>query len=166
MIWADRVIILEEGSVTQAGTPKSLYDRPSSATSAAATGDVNLIPVVVTGSKVESIIGNWTVAEPPLQGEGLAVVRPSAFSTVEPGGDSDFIFGIEEGGFHEGSWYLRGILSGGLILRVVLPGQIEIHKGKLLPLRFDPAQATLVPGEHAPTRVDPFGAIPSRSDSR
>ena len=73
---------------------------------------------------------------------GQPALHLAALSPVE----SDLIFGVEEASFQDGRWIATGILSGGLNLRVALPGGIAVHKGKLLPLRFDPSRFVLLRG--------------------
>jgi len=61
------------------------------------------------------------------------------------GEDSDLIFGVEEASFRDGRWHLRGFITGGLILHVAVPRETAVHKGKLFPLRYDPARFRLLP---------------------
>ncbi len=75
---------------------------------------------------------------------GVALARPEAFVVAAAGEESDLIFSVEEASFRLGRWSARGILSGGLILRVELPGELPLKKGRLLPLRFDPTRFTLL----------------------
>ena len=140
----DSVAVLEEGRIVQRGTPAEVYARPVSVAAAKATGEVNLIPVTVHGTTVESPIGAWEVAAPPFTGEGIALVRPGAFSTVAKGEESDFVFGVEEASFRDGRWHARGFLTGATTLHVVLPGDTRVHKGKLLALRYDVAGFVLL----------------------
>lgn len=140
----DRVIVLDRGSVVQEGAPSAVYRRPTSEAAALATGDVNIIPITIRGGAVESPIGSWTVAA-PFQGEGVALARPDDFCVAAPGEESDLIFGIEEASFREGRWIATGILTGPFDLRVTLPGDFAVHKGKLVPLRFESSRFVLLP---------------------
>jgi len=140
----DRVVVLDAGRVVQEGIPSEVYGNPSSAAAAAATGDVSVVPVTIRGDVVESVIGSWPIDPPPFQGEGVALIRPDYFSVAAPGQESDLIFSVEEAGFYGGAWHVRGVLSGAFLLRVTLPGNMSIHKGKLLALRYDPARFRLV----------------------
>ena len=74
------------------------------------------------------------------------MIRPDDFSVAAPGEESDLIFSIEEASFYGGAWHVRGVLSGAFLLRVTIPGDVAIHKGKLIALRYDPARFTLLPG--------------------
>jgi len=157
----DSVAILREGRVVQHGSAAHVYSRPTDDASAAATGDVNVIPVTVRKRTVESVIGAWEVSSPPFEGRGVALARPEEFHVVGPNEDSDLIFGVEEACFVDGRWIASGFLSGGFLLRVALPAATEIHKGKLLPLRYDGTRFVLIrrevelPAQSAPTDVVP-----------
>jgi ABC-type sugar transport system ATPase subunit len=141
----DAVVVLDEGRVIQTGTPAAVYARPANEAAAAATGEVNLVPVTIRGKTVESAIGAWDLDAPPFQGSGIALCRPEDFAVALPGEDSDFVFGVEEAGFADGRWLARGMLTGGVGLRVVLPAGTPLHKGRLLALRYDPARFRLLP---------------------
>jgi ABC-type sugar transport system ATPase subunit len=134
----DRIVVLDRGTVVQEGLPSQIYVQPASEAAALATGEVNVIPITIRGNVAESVIGAWTIEAPPFEGSGIALIRPEAFTVAARGEDSDLIFGVEEASFRDGRWHARGVLTGGLILRVVLPAGTEIHKGRLLPLRYDP----------------------------
>ncbi len=144
---SDRVVVLDEGRVVQQGVPSEIYGDPRSEAAAMATGDVNAIPVTVRGNVVESVIGSWDLATPPFQGSGIALARPADFTLAGPNEESDLIFSVEEASFYDGAWHARGLLSGAFLLRVTLPGSIEIHKGKLMALRYDATRFRLLPKE-------------------
>jgi hypothetical protein len=91
------------------------------------------------------VIGSWEIDPPPFQGEGVALVRPADFAAARPGEDSDVIFAVEEAGFAAGRWIARGMLTGGVTLRVELPAGSKVHKGRVLALRYDPARFSLLP---------------------
>ena len=142
----DRLVVLENGRVVQDDVAANVYRNPASMASAMATGEVNAIPITIRGDSIDSPIGSWTSAQPSFQGAGTALARPEDFSIAAAGEESDLIFGIEEASFEDGHWLATGILSGGLNLRVALPGDLAVHKGRLLPLRFDSSRFVLVRG--------------------
>ena len=141
--FTDRVVVLDRGRVVQEGSASHVYASPVSEAAAVATGAVNVIPIKIRNGIVESPIGSWESRA--FEGEGVALARPSDFELVKPGEDSEFIFGIEEAAFRDGRWTARGFLTGALSLRVELPREILVHKGRLLPLRYDSSRFTLVP---------------------
>ncbi|HSP16471.1 MAG TPA: ATP-binding cassette domain-containing protein [Thermoanaerobaculia bacterium] len=163
----DHIVVLDGGRVVQEGTAAQVYARPVHEAAAVATGDVNLVPVTIRGSSVDSVIGSWDVPGAPFQGSGVAFVRPEAFSIVEPGEESDLIAGVEEAAFQNGRWLVRSILSGGFILRISLPPDVVLHKGKLLALAYDPAAFSLTPRDiEMPRRSVPTDVVPPLAESR
>ena len=91
-----------------------------------------------------SAIGAWELDAPLFEGSGVALARPDDFAVAARGEDSDLIFGVEEASFRDGRWHLRGFITGGLILHVAVPRETAVHKGKLFPLRYDPARFRLL----------------------
>ncbi|MBV8519346.1 MAG: ATP-binding cassette domain-containing protein [Acidobacteria bacterium] len=163
----DAVVVLDDGRVVQHGSAAELFARPVDEAAAVAIGEVDAIPITIRGTSVESVIGAWELASPPFQGSGVALVRPGDFAPARAGEDSDLIFGIEEAGFADGRWLVRGVLSGGVTLRVELPRDANVHKGRLIALRYDPARFTLVPREQAPLQTTvPTDVVPSMRESR
>jgi putative spermidine/putrescine transport system ATP-binding protein len=167
LAYTDRVAVLDGGRIVQSGGAAEIFGAPVNDAAALATGEVNVIPVTIRGRTVESVIGMWEVDAPPFQGNGIALARPGDFFVTARGEDSDLIFGIEEAGFQQGTWVARGILSGGFVLRVTLPRDTFVAKGKLLPLRYDPARFRLLPREGVSLRTSvPTDVLPSLRDSR
>jgi ABC-type Fe3+/spermidine/putrescine transport system ATPase subunit len=162
----DRVAILSDGRLVQHGTPATLFAQPADDAVALALGEVNVVPVMIRGNVVESVIGSWELADPPFAGSGIALVRPDAFTVAGPNEESDLIFGIEEASFRGGAWHCRGVLSGNVVLRVVLPRRHSIHKGKLLALRYDPAAIRLIRREVAQPGGVPTDVVPPMRESR
>ena len=120
--FADRAFVLEGGRVVQQGSPHHIYLHPANEAAAAATGPINIVPIIIRGNGVESAIGAWNLANTPFQGSGVALARPEEFEIAPAGEESDLIFGIEEANFRDGRWHARGILSGNFTLHVALPG--------------------------------------------
>jgi ABC-type sugar transport system ATPase subunit len=163
----DSVVVLRDGRVVQSGSIAEVFSRPADEAAAIATGEVNVVPVSIRGTLVESAMGAWDVASPPFQGSGVALVRPQDFAIAGPGEDSDFVFGIEEAGFHDGQWIARGFLTGGVFLRVALPASASVHKGRLLPLRYDPSRFRLISRDlPAPQPTVPTDVVPPLRESR
>ena len=163
----DAVVVLDEGRIIQSGSAAEVFARPLSEAAAIATGLADFVPVTIHGNLVESVIGAWELADPPFQGSGIAITRPSFFSRAQGGEDSDFVFGVEEAGFANGRWIARGVLSGGVTLRVELPHDAPIHKGRLIAMKYDPARFTLLPRELEPLQTSvPTDAVPPMSETR
>jgi ABC-type sugar transport system ATPase subunit len=163
----DRIVVLDKGRVVQSGTAADVFAAPGNDAAAVATGEVDVIPISIRGDLVESVIGAWQVGDPPFQGSGVALVRPADFVPALPGEDSDLVFGIEEAGFADGRWIVRGLLTGGVRLRVELPAHTPIHKGRLIALRYDPSHFRLLARETFPLQPSiPTGVVPPLSESR
>lgn len=163
----DAVVVLDGGEVVQSGGAAQVFASPATEAAALATGEVNVIPVRIDGTEVESIIGGWHIETPPFSGNGVALVRPEEFVVAGPGEESDLIFGIEEAWFDSGRWLVRGLLTGGLELRVALSREVAIRKGRLLALRYDASRFTLLPRASAqqPSAI-PTDVVPLMRDSR
>lgn len=141
----DRVVVIAGGRVEQSGVAKEIFDRPVSPVAAGSIAPCNVIEVRIRNERAESPIGEWNAKGLP-DGRGTAIIRPESFTLAAKGEDSDLIFGIEEAGFSEGRWHLRGFITGGTSLEVSLAEpRLEIHKGKLLPLRVDGDRVILFP---------------------
>lgn len=167
LAFTDRIVVLDHGRVVQSGGAAEIFASPANEAAAMATGEFDAIPVTIRGRTVESVIGAWDVEEPPFQGSGIALVRPTDFSQAKPGEDSDLVFGVEEAGFAGGRWIARGLLSGAISLRVELPADATVHKGKLMALRYDPTRFRLLPRETAPAQTSvPTDVVPLMRDSR
>ena len=167
LAFTDRILVLDEGRVAQSGGAGEVFARPAGEASAAATGEFDAIPITIRGTTVESVIGAWDVANPPFQGSGVALVRPSDFSEARPGEESDLVFGVEEAGFADGRWIARGLLSGAISLRVELPSSASVHKGRLMALRYDPSRFRLLPRETAPRPTSvPTDVVPPMAETR
>lgn len=163
----DNLVVLDDGAVVQEGSAAELYAEPRHEATARATGEINVVPVTIRGRTVSSVIGEWELETAPFAGSGVALIRPDDFSIPPPGEESDLIFGVEEASFREGRWHVAGMLTGGVILRVVLPRDARVHKGKLLPLRYDPSRIRLIPREMAALAPTvPTDVIPLLRDSR
>jgi ABC-type Fe3+/spermidine/putrescine transport system ATPase subunit len=161
------VVVLDEGRIVQTGATSEVYARPLSDAAAVAVGEADIIPVTIRGTTVDSVIGSWDVDPPPFQGTGVALVRPADFSPAKPGEESDLIFNIEEAGFRDGRWVARGLLTGGVALRVELPRDTAVFKGRMIALRYDPGRFRLIARtmEALPATV-PSDVVPRLRDSR
>jgi ABC-type sugar transport system ATPase subunit len=163
----ESVIVLDGGRIVQQGSALEVFATPRAEAAAMATGEINVIPIEIRGGVVESVIGSWSVEAAPFEGRGVALVRPGDFHVARPGEDSDLIFGVEEASFREGRWSARGLLTGGVMLRVSLPREEKVHKGRLLALRFDPTAIRLIQRDIVmPQAGVPTDVLPSMRDSR
>ncbi|HEU5163633.1 MAG TPA: ATP-binding cassette domain-containing protein [Thermoanaerobaculia bacterium] len=164
--WADRAMLVDGGSIVATGAPRDLERAAPTAALAALFGPSSVIPILVVGDEVRSALGNWTLEEPTFQGNGVALAHPWQFTRARVGEESDFLFGIEEARFLGWAWELSGLVGGATVLRVWVEADEHPSKGRLLPLRFEPARFRLFPSAEDPRLGVPTDVIPSRSDSR
>jgi hypothetical protein len=62
---------------------------------------------------------------------------------------------------------LAGLVADALVLRIAAPPETAVHKGKVLPVRYDPARFRLVPKDvGVPKMTGPGDAMPSMRESR
>lgn len=164
--YTESVVALREGAVVQEGPVTQLFARPVDEAAAEATGEVNLVPISIRDGVVESAIGSWE-APGAFEGTGFALVRPDEFVIAASGEESDLIVGVEEAVFDRGRWMIRAILSGSFVLRVSLPRETSVHKGKLVGLRYDPSRFSLIRREiDLPRRGIPTDVVPPLGETR
>ena len=86
MLMADRIILMRDGKIVQAGTPDALYLRPVDAFTAEFFGDINRLDGVVEGPWIRTCLG--TVANPryPDGARVDVLVRTDAI-TLSPSAD-------------------------------------------------------------------------------
>jgi spermidine/putrescine ABC transporter ATP-binding subunit len=89
---SDRIVLMRQGRIEQAGTPRELYDRPASRYVADFVGDTNLLPGTVVGSEGERVafrfgdtVLSGTGESPPAPGgQAWYSVRPEAIRILAP----------------------------------------------------------------------------------
>ncbi|MET9595724.1 ABC transporter ATP-binding protein [Streptomyces sp. NPDC006516] len=83
---ADRVVVMRDGRIAQAGTPLEVWQRPASAFVARFLGFDNVVGATVTGTAADTPWGKVPVPEGSPQGEHELLVRPGG---VRLGGPKD-----------------------------------------------------------------------------
>jgi iron(III) transport system ATP-binding protein len=75
---ADRVAILRDGHIVQAGTPKDVYVAPHDADTARFLGDANLLPARLHGARAHTVLGMLELANahPGPDPDALVLIRP------------------------------------------------------------------------------------------
>ncbi|MDX3236984.1 ABC transporter ATP-binding protein [Streptomyces sp. ME03-5709C] len=74
---ADRVVVMRDGRVEQAGTPLEVWQRPASEFVARFLGFDNVVPATVTGEVADTAWGKLPVPPNSPQGAGRLLVRPA-----------------------------------------------------------------------------------------
>ena len=78
---ADRVAVMLEGRIAQAGTPESVYQQPRDRAVAAFLGDVQYLEGTALGGHVECVVGRAPLYS-PANGPVSVVVRPEALALL------------------------------------------------------------------------------------
>ena len=79
---SDRIIVMENGEISQVGTPRDLYERPESLFVANFIGDSNIFPCEISGTKPSQKtvnIGNLKIKKKDVSaenGKASALIRP------------------------------------------------------------------------------------------
>ncbi|MEV7440328.1 ABC transporter ATP-binding protein [Streptomyces sp. NPDC091204] len=74
---ADRVVVMRDGRIAQAGTPLEVWQRPASEFVARFLGFENVVPAVVCGTAAGTAWGKVPVPEGSPEGEQRLLIRPA-----------------------------------------------------------------------------------------
>ena len=167
LVLADRIAVMMDGVVRQLDAPKTIYERPASATVASFIGLTNLIGGVLTRNQdgaltVETRWGEIAASGPSSRPSGdrvLVCVRPEAFTVqastrTATGVERDGARTVVSARVHETA-YLGSLIDyrvetdDGLVLRCQTPGGAEFAVGEIVDLRFDATRSWVVDDEPA-----------------
>ncbi len=86
----DKIVVMENGTIVQQGTPEQLYDQPATPAVARMFGDSQVISGVIEGNKIVTAFGEWEKAilnDSDVGSQIQIVIRPAAFTIIhkEPG---------------------------------------------------------------------------------
>lgn len=84
MEMADRIAVMEAGSLQQVGNPKELYETPANAFVADFLGTSNLLSATATDGRLDLGFARIDLNGQPASGDVTAVARPEAFNTGGP----------------------------------------------------------------------------------
>ena len=74
---ADRVVVMQEGRIAQAGTPLEVWQRPADEFVARFLGFDNVVPATVSGAAADTVWGKIPVPDGSREGECRVLVRPA-----------------------------------------------------------------------------------------
>jgi iron(III) transport system ATP-binding protein len=80
--FADQLVVLEEGRVVQAGTPRELYQQPRTEMLARFLGDALLLDAVVAGGEADTPLGRVRVGRAARDGRSRILLRPEQVRLV------------------------------------------------------------------------------------
>ncbi|MEO0814150.1 MAG: ABC transporter ATP-binding protein, partial [Myxococcota bacterium] len=121
---ADRIAVLDEGTIAQEGTPKELYESPRGATVAALFGDAQRLKVRVTSDGFQTDFGLIQDANPKSDATEL-VIRPSGVSISTAAQGSAVVSDIR----YVGDGVLAFLLPVGSAQRVA-PLRVSVSEGE------------------------------------
>jgi iron(III) transport system ATP-binding protein len=89
---ADRVALMSDGSIAQAGTPEEIYRTPASRWTAAFSGPGNFLPGRLEDGLVETLLGRFPAANPTGTTAVEALIRPELLELeLDPEGDAEVV---------------------------------------------------------------------------
>jgi iron(III) transport system ATP-binding protein len=80
--FADQLVVLEEGRVVQAGTPRELYLQPRTEMLAKFLGDALLLDAMVAGGEADTALGRVRVGRATREGKSRILLRPEQVRLV------------------------------------------------------------------------------------
>jgi ABC-type spermidine/putrescine transport systems, ATPase components len=94
MFMADRIAVMQAGRIVQLDRPEELYHRPRTPFVAAFFGEVNVLPAVARGGRVETALGGFD-APGLADGAGAEVlIRPEAISLTPAADGIAIVHGV------------------------------------------------------------------------
>ncbi|WP_425406164.1 ABC transporter ATP-binding protein [Hwanghaeella sp.] len=152
MAIADRIVVMNNGSIEDQGPPERIYLQPASRFTAAFMGESNLIDGRVRDTAgdrvtVETALGAFPVSGTAGMGDAAALVIRPEHLHIEPG-ENRLPLGaatVKETGFFGTHHQCLADLPGHEgTLRIRLPQRLSPTAGTVLPLFADPADMVLV----------------------
>ncbi|HEU4451243.1 MAG TPA: ABC transporter ATP-binding protein [Gaiellaceae bacterium] len=89
---ADRVALMREGEIVQAGAPEDVYYRPATRWAAEFVGAANVLPGRLADGLVETLVGRFPAPNGDAPGDVEVLVRPELLElAVDPGGAGEVV---------------------------------------------------------------------------
>ena len=142
---ADRILLMRDGRLVQAGTPTELYRNPVDAGAARYFSDFNELPVIIKRGKAETPVGSF--AAPGLaEGErAIVMVRPQGFETASGVGLEGYVLAAHFLGDSVQCLVLfKGIEEP---LKIRLPAKHTPRKAETTLFAIDPGHVLVFPVE-------------------
>ncbi len=135
---ADRVAVLDKGSILQIGTAEGVWTRPANETVARFLGQQNLVPGTIEGGWATTPLGVIPAPRDAAEGPARLVIRPEALS-VDPRGP---IEGVLRSRLFRGTDYLVEIETGDIVIEALLRGAPK--PGTTIRLAVEPGGVTVL----------------------
>ncbi|MBT2471106.1 ABC transporter ATP-binding protein [Streptomyces sp. ISL-66] len=140
---ADRVVVMRDGRIAQAGTPLEVWERPASEFVARFLGFENVVPAVVSGGVAVTAWGKVPVPAGAAEGERRVLIRPAGV-VLSPEGLGCEVVSRTFRGTHV-ALLLRPEVGPVLEAECGLAGAPGV--GERVAVTFAPAEVVVLPGE-------------------
>ena len=144
MFMADRIIVLRDGEVTQAGRPVNLYCQPNSAFVAEFFGEVNRVDGRVINGKISTPLGYFAAAKNMKDGDPASIVIRYEALRIEPNSSAGTNAIVMEARLLGRASLIHLSVPTGtdeLHLHARVPGLNSLEAGAKVRLSVDPEQA-------------------------
>jgi iron(III) transport system ATP-binding protein len=89
---ADRIALMRDGHIVQAGSPEDVYFAPSTSWAAQFVGAANLVPGLMAAGRVETALGSFAGPADASEAPVEVVVRPELLELLpDPGGEGEVV---------------------------------------------------------------------------
>ncbi|MFE7383015.1 ABC transporter ATP-binding protein [Streptomyces zhihengii] len=139
---ADRVVVMRDGRIAQAGTPLEVWQRPASEFVARFLGFDNVVPATVTGTAAATAWGKVPVPDGAPQGERTLLVRPSGVRLTPAGEGLAAV--VESMTFRGSRVAVRLRPADGPVLEAECPLRDAPAEGAGVGVAFDPADVVVL----------------------
>ncbi|MFJ8886945.1 ABC transporter ATP-binding protein [Streptomyces sp. NPDC102402] len=140
---ADRVVVMRDGRIAQAGTPLEVWRHPASAFVARFLGFDNLVDATVTGTTADTAWGEVLVPDGSSQGECELLVRPGGVRIGGPKGGLRCTVGVRTFRGHHVTVLLHP--EDGPALEAECGLRETPDEGTAVGVTFDPAETVVLP---------------------
>ncbi len=141
---ADRIALMMEGVIVQAGRPRDFYERPAEARVARFFGNPNIFPARKRGEVIETDWGALIVGPSPLpDGPVLATIRPEAIQFGVNGANT--LSGQITDWTYQGQSARCQTMVGDRQLEIISPPYMACQPGDVITLHFPRERIWLMP---------------------
>ncbi|MCY1678793.1 MULTISPECIES: ABC transporter ATP-binding protein [Streptomyces] len=140
---ADRVVVMRDGRIAQAGTPLEVWQRPASSFVARFLGFDNLVEATVTGTAADTAWGKVPVPEGSPQGACQVLVRPGGVRISGPKDGLRCTVGVRTFRGHHVTVKLRP--GDGPALEAECGLRDTPEEGAVVGVTFDPEETVVLP---------------------
>ncbi|MGB0683132.1 MAG: ABC transporter ATP-binding protein [Magnetovibrionaceae bacterium] len=155
MFMADRILVMDEGRIVQAGSPAETYFKPANAYVATLFGPVNRLSGTVEDGAVETALGSFPAsnltagdqAEVMIRPEGIEVTIGQSAPTIDvPAREAEVVNARLLGNGSHLRLRLPNGSAEGLDLQARIPGAFLPERGAKVMIRVVPDRAFVFPG--------------------